>query len=51
MAEEMVRGSRAGGCGGNHSGFVAEIGRACPEDSLLEKLRYYPHGGNDVALE
>lgn len=47
----MVRESRAGGCGGNHSGFVAEIGRVCPEDSLLEKLHYYPHGGSGVALE
>lgn len=46
-----MRGSRAGGCGGNHSGFAAEIGRAYPEDTLLEKLHYYLRGGSDVALE
>ena len=47
----MVRELRVAGCGGNHSGFVAEIGRVSPEDTLLEKLHYYPRGGNDVALE
>jgi len=47
----MVRGSRAGDCGGSHSGSVAEIGRVSPEDTLLEKLHYGLRDGSDVALE
>jgi len=50
MVGELVQEWQAGGCGGNHSGSVVEIGRASPEDIPLEKPHYL-HGDSDVELE